>query len=93
VVHIATEGPLGWSALRAARELGIPVSSEFRTNFHMYSAHYGIGWLQPTVTRYLRWFIAPGGSVRYMPLYGLHKKEGSVQQAFVASVARAMDTL
>ena len=45
------------------------------------------------VTRYLRWFIAPGGSVRYMPLYGLHKKEGSVHQAFVASVARAMDTL
>jgi len=46
LVHIATEGPLGWSALKAARELGIPVSSDFRTNFDAYSAHYGISWLR-----------------------------------------------
>src|SRR5919106_2464924 len=25
IVHVATEGPLGWSALVAARRLGIPV--------------------------------------------------------------------
>jgi glycosyltransferase involved in cell wall biosynthesis len=46
VVHIATEGPLGWSALRAAKRLGLPVVSDFRTNFHAYSRHYGVGWLQ-----------------------------------------------
>ena len=46
VVHIVTEGPLGWSALQAARELKLPVCSDFRTNFHAYSQHYGIGWLQ-----------------------------------------------
>ena len=46
LVHIATEGPLGWSALQAARQLGLPVTSDFRTNFHAYSQHYGIGWLQ-----------------------------------------------
>src|SRR5262249_34318991 len=34
VVHVATEGPLGWAAMRAARLLGIPVTSDFRTNFH-----------------------------------------------------------
>ena len=34
VVHIATEGPLGWSALQAARKLKLPVSTDFRTNFH-----------------------------------------------------------
>ena len=34
LVHIVTEGPLGWSALEAARKLKIPVSSDFRTNFH-----------------------------------------------------------
>lgn len=56
VVHIATEGPLGWSALRAARALGLPVCSDFRTNFHLYTAHYGVGWLHGPVTAYLRAF-------------------------------------
>lgn len=54
VVHLVTEGPLGWSALAAARKLGIPVSSDFHTNFHSYSQHYGFGWLQKTVANYLR---------------------------------------
>ena len=54
VVHLVTEGPLGASALSAARKLGIPVSSDFHTNFHSYSQHYGFGWLQKTVAAYLR---------------------------------------
>lgn len=54
VVHIVTEGPLGSSAIAAARKLGIPVSSDFHTNFHSYSRHYGFGWLQKTVAAYLR---------------------------------------
>ena len=54
VVHLVTEGPLGSSALAAARKLGIPVSSDFHTNFHSYSRHYGFGWLQKTVAGYLR---------------------------------------
>jgi len=53
VVHIATEGPLGWSALRAARALGIAVTSDYRTNFHRYSGHYGLGWLERPIERYL----------------------------------------
>jgi len=56
VVHIATEGPLGWSALRAARHLALPVVSDFRTNFHAYSRHYGLGWLQRGIVGYLRSF-------------------------------------
>lgn len=56
VVHIATEGPLGWSALQAARLLQLPVCSDFRTNFHAYSKHYGIGWLQRPIMGYLRKF-------------------------------------
>ncbi len=56
LVHIATEGPLGWSALRAARSLRLPVSSEFRTNFHEYSHHYGVGWMRRPIRGYLRWF-------------------------------------
>lgn len=56
VVHIATEGPLGSSALKAARRLGVPVVSEFRTNFHAYSTHYGIGFLRNVILGYLRKF-------------------------------------
>lgn len=56
IVHIATEGPLGWSALRAARALDLPVSSDFRTNFQAYSRHYGIGWLNAPIVGYLRGF-------------------------------------
>ncbi|HJV61715.1 MAG TPA: glycosyltransferase family 1 protein [Albitalea sp.] len=56
IVHVATEGPLGWAALRAAQALGLPVSSDFRTNFHQYSRYYGLGWLSPVVCDYLRRF-------------------------------------
>jgi len=56
VVHIATEGPLGLSALLAAARLDIPVVSTFHTNFHTYCRHYGIGWLKGGIERYLRWF-------------------------------------
>ncbi len=56
VVHIATEGPLGWSALRAAERLRIPTVSEFRTNFQAYSGHYGMSWLRKPILGYLRKF-------------------------------------
>jgi len=56
VVHIATEGPLGWSALRAARKLRLPVSTDFRTHFESYSQHYGVGWLRKPIESYLRKF-------------------------------------
>jgi glycosyltransferase involved in cell wall biosynthesis len=54
VVHIVTEGPLGWAALIAARRLRIPVSSGFHTNFHAYSHHYGIGLFAGLVDAALR---------------------------------------
>lgn len=56
VVHIATEGPLGWSALQAARKLRLPISTDFRTNFDAYSRHYRLGWLQKPIAAYLRKF-------------------------------------
>ncbi len=56
VVQVVTEGPLGASAIGAARELGIPVVSEFHTNFHAYSRHYGIAWLENLVALHLRRF-------------------------------------
>lgn len=54
VVHVVTEGPLGWSAVHAARELNLPVTSDFRTNFHLYSRHYASGLIAPLVLAYLR---------------------------------------
>jgi glycosyltransferase involved in cell wall biosynthesis len=56
VVHLVTEGPLGWSALRAATQLGLAIASDFHTNFHTYTPHYGIGWLKKPITAYLRRF-------------------------------------
>ena len=56
LVHIATEGPLSWSALQAAHTLRLPVTSDFRTNFHSYCQHYGVGWLSKPIAAYLRKF-------------------------------------
>ena len=55
-VYVATEGPLGWSAMRAAARLGIPLSSGFHTRFDSYAQHYGVGLLTPLVRSYLRRF-------------------------------------
>ncbi|WP_407276040.1 glycosyltransferase family 4 protein [Halothiobacillus sp. DCM-1] len=56
LVHIATEGPLGFAALREAERLGLPVTSSLHTNFHTYTRDYRVGWLSQPVMRYLRWF-------------------------------------
>ena len=56
VVHIATEGPLGWSAMQAARQLKLPVTADFRTNFHAYGKHYRMSWLARPIDAYLRAF-------------------------------------
>jgi glycosyltransferase involved in cell wall biosynthesis len=70
IVYAATEGPLGWSALRAGAALGIPVYSGFHTNFHHYVAHYGAGWLGYPVAAYLRCFhnATAGTLVSTIPL-------------------------
>ena len=54
IVHVVTEGPLGWAAVSAARKLGIPLSSDFHTNFHSYSRHYGFGVMAGIVAAALR---------------------------------------
>jgi glycosyltransferase involved in cell wall biosynthesis len=56
VIYIATEGPLGRAALSAARQLKIPVVTGFHTNFHQYTRHYRLGFLEPLVWKYLKSF-------------------------------------
>ena len=54
VVYVATEGPLGWSAVCSARSLKIPAFSGFHTNYDIYARHYRLGRLQNLVFKYLR---------------------------------------
>lgn len=53
VIYVATEGPLGWSAVKEANRRNIPVVSGFHTNFHSYSRHYRLGFMENLVQRYL----------------------------------------
>ncbi len=55
-IYVATESPLGKSALKAADALGIPVATGFHTNFHQYMEQYRMGGLQPVAMAYLRRF-------------------------------------
>ena len=55
-IYIATEGPLGWSALRVARKLGIAVATGFHTRFDQYTRDYGVGFLQPLALGWMRRF-------------------------------------
>jgi len=54
IVHIATEGPLGWTALFAAERRGLPIASTFHTNYHQYGKHYGYGFFKGIAAAYLR---------------------------------------
>lgn len=55
-IYVATEGPLGWSALRAAHRLGIPVASGFHTRFDTYMRDYGAGFLARPALHWMRAF-------------------------------------
>jgi glycosyltransferase involved in cell wall biosynthesis len=91
VVHIVTEGPLGWSALQAALKLKLPTCSDFRTNFHAYSRHYGVGWLQKPILAYLRKFH---NRTRFtlVPTEALRAQLGELGFRNLAVVGRGVDT-
>ena len=54
VIYVATESPLGVSAVSVASGLGIPVTTGFHTNFHEYMEQYKLKALQPAALSYLR---------------------------------------
>ena len=91
VVHVATEGPLGWSAFRAAAELGLPVTSDFRTNFQAYSRHYRIGWLQRPIEAYLR-NLHNRAACTLVPTEPLRRELAAAGFERVAVVPRGVDT-
>ncbi len=55
-VYVATEGSLGWSAVRAATACGVPVASGFHTRFDDYFRHYGAPFLERTAFAWMRRF-------------------------------------
>jgi len=56
LVYIATQGPLGHAALRAARASTTAAVTGFHTQFDQYSQHYGLGILTQPIERTLRKF-------------------------------------
>lgn len=91
VVYIATEGPLGWSALRTALRLGIPVFSGFHTNFHRYARHYRLSWLQPLILAYLRWFHRRTGGT-LVPSMALREQLTTLGVPNVQVLGRGVDS-
>ena len=59
LVHVATEGPLGLTGRRYAMRDRVPLVTSYHTNFPQYARHYGAGFVEPIVWRWLRWFHRP----------------------------------
>ena len=91
LVHLATPGPLAWAALRAARSLGIPVTSDFRTNFHQYSRYYGLGAIAPLIVGVLRRFHN-GSCVTFVPTTAARDDLAARGFNNLAVVGRGVDT-
>ena len=91
LVHLATPGPLAWAALAAARSLGLPVSSDFRTNFHQYSRHYGLGLLSPLVLAGLR-RLHNATRCTFVPTRALQRELAHAGFERLAVVGRGVDT-
>ena len=53
-VYVATESPMGASAVKAARTLEVPVVMGFHTNFHQYMKNYHFSGLEGATVNYLR---------------------------------------
>ena len=90
-IYVATEGPLGWSALRAARQLEIPVATGFHTRFDDYVRSYGAAWLQGTALRWMRHFHN-GAQATLVPTRELQTFLENARFHNVVQLPRAVDT-
>lgn len=90
-IYIATEGPLGWSALTAARRLGIPAATGFHTRFDDYVGRYGAGFLAPWVLAWLRRFHNRG-DMTLVPTLELQRQLQAQGFRQVQRLGRAVDT-
>jgi len=91
LVHVATEGPLGASAITTARKFGIPVTSSFHTNFDQYTRDYRIGWLKPIVAAWLR-HVHNRTLRTFVPTRTLLDRLGTEGYANLRLLSRGVDT-
>lgn len=91
VVYIAIETPLGFSAMNAARKLGIPVTGGFHTNFKEYLVDYGMGLISKPVGAYQKWFHSKVITT-LVPSPGMKEKLQSAGFSNVEIVGRGVDT-
>jgi glycosyltransferase involved in cell wall biosynthesis len=90
-IYVATEGPLGWSALRAARALGIPAATGFHTRFDQYMRDYGVPFLQPLALRWMRHFHN-GADATLVPTDALHDELKAMGFLHPLRLPRAVDS-
>jgi glycosyltransferase involved in cell wall biosynthesis len=91
-IYVATEGPLGWSALRAARALGIPAASGFHTRFDAYMRDYGAAFLGPAALAWMRRFHNRAQAT-LVPTRELQEWLASAGFRNVVPLARAVDAM
>lgn len=56
LVHVATESTVGLSGRRWALRNQVPLVTSFHTNFPAYLHDYRLGFVEPVLWKYLRWF-------------------------------------
>jgi len=90
-IYVATESPLGKSALKAAKALRIPVASGFHTNFHQYIERYGVRGMQPFAMAYLKNFHSRANcTITPSPEMAEHLRELGIEN--VSLLGRGVDT-
>ena len=58
LIHLSAPDPLGHSAKKLARAIGVPVVASVHTRFETYFEFYGLGWARPIGEALLRRFYA-----------------------------------
>jgi glycosyltransferase involved in cell wall biosynthesis len=91
LVHLATPGPMPWAALLAARRLGIATTSDFRTNFHQYTRHYGLGLLSGAALGLMRRFHNLT-RLTFVPTQASRRELGAAGFHHLTVVGRGVDT-
>jgi glycosyltransferase involved in cell wall biosynthesis len=91
VIYVAIETPLGFSAVAAARKLGIPVVGGFHTNFCEYLKNYGVGWVGKAVWIYQKWFHARLDRT-LVPSPDTHDKLADAGFGKISVLGRGVDT-
>lgn len=66
IIHIATPDLLGIAARRYALKHGIPTVSSYHTHFSSYLKYYKLGFAEPVLWTYLRWFYGTSEQI-YVP--------------------------